>query len=61
MNGISGSSSVASALSAAQVAPADNRTAQMSMLQKALKGQQSDTAQLLQMLEGKGKIIDIRA
>jgi hypothetical protein len=31
------------------------------MLKKALEGQKTEAAQLLQMLEGKGKIVDIRA
>jgi hypothetical protein len=31
------------------------------LLKKALESQKAETTQLLQMLEGKGRIVDIRA
>lgn len=39
----------------------NSNNAQANLLKKALDAQKSDAAQLLQMLEGKGKIVDIRA
>ena len=34
---------------------------QINLLKKALEAQKSESTQLMQMLEGKGKIVDIRA
>jgi hypothetical protein len=60
MQGISSqASSVASAMSA-QPSSAPSSVQGM-LLKKALQGQKTEAAQLLQMLEGKGKIVDIRA
>ena len=38
-----------------------SNNAQALLLKKALQAQKTDATQLLQMLEGKGKIVDIRA
>ena len=60
MQGVSSQvSSVASTISA-QGAGAPNATHAL-LLKKALQGQKAEAAQLLEMLEGKGKIVDIRA
>ncbi len=60
MQGISSQvSSVASAISAQPASPTNS--VQGMLLKKALQGQKTEAAQLLQMLEGKGKIVDIRA
>jgi hypothetical protein len=61
MQGISNqASSVAATMNASPVGGTQNKVQGM-LLKKALEGQKSDVAQLLQMLEGKGKIVDIRA
>ncbi|MBI1331767.1 MAG: hypothetical protein JST12_00155 [Armatimonadetes bacterium] len=60
MQGISGQASAVNSTIAAQGANASTST-QATLLKKALQGQKTEAAQLLQMLEGKGKIVDIRA
>ena len=60
MQGISNQVSSVAATIGTQKASAPN-TAQAMLLKKALQGQKTEAAQLLQMLEGKGKIVDIRA
>jgi hypothetical protein len=60
MEGISNQASNVASTIAAQGAKAPNAT-QALLLKKALQNQKSEAAQLLQMLEGKGKIVDIRA
>lgn len=61
MQGISSQvSSVASAISADPVSNSQTRVQGM-LLKKALESQKAETTQLLQMLEGKGRIVDIRA
>ncbi len=59
MQGVS--NSVSSVMSTIQSQPTGNQSVQASLLKKALEAQKSDATQLLQMLEGKGKIVDIRA
>jgi hypothetical protein len=49
------------ALSTIQQTAGVKQQVQVSMLKKALDNQQSQTAELLKMLEGKGQHIDIRA
>ncbi|MEI8281861.1 MAG: hypothetical protein WCG75_05615 [Armatimonadota bacterium] len=61
MQGISSQvTSVANAISTDPAANAQTRVQGM-LLKKALESQKSETAQLLSMLEGKGRIVDIRA
>ena len=60
MNGISGQvASVNSSINADPMSPTNKL--QVNLLKKALEAQKSDAAELMQMLEGKGKIVDIRA
>ena len=60
MQGISSqASSIAGAMGAKPVG--GSNPIQGAMLKKALEGQKTEAAQLIQMLEGKGKIVDIRA
>jgi hypothetical protein len=61
MQGISNQiSSIASQISTDPVANSQTRVQGM-LLKKALENQKSETAQLLSMLEGKGRIVDIKA
>ena len=61
MQGISSQvANVASQISTDPAANAQTRVQGM-LLKKALESQKSETAQLLSMLEGKGRIVDIRA
>ncbi len=61
MQGISSQvTSIASQINTDPAANAQTRVQGM-LLKKALEGQKSETAQLLSMLEGKGRIVDIRA
>ena len=61
MQGISAQvSSVASTINADPVNNAQTRVQGM-LLKKALENQQFETTQLLQLLEGKGRIVDIQA
>lgn len=60
MQGISSQvSSVASSLSSEPVSP--QTRVQGMLLKKALESQKAETAQLLSLLEGKGRNVDIRA
>ncbi len=59
MNGISGASSVNSTLATASTS--SEQQVALAMLKKALDSQRNQGAELVQMLEGKGQIIDIRA
>ena len=61
MQGIS--SQVSSITNAINVDPVSNTQARVQgmLLKKALESQKAETTQLLQMLEGKGRIMDIRA
>ena len=52
---------MASSIAATQPSSDVGAKVQMSLLKKALESQQSQTADLMKMLEGKGKVIDIRA
>jgi hypothetical protein len=59
MDKISSGVSVSAASASQSSRPVQNQV-QVSMLKKTLEGQKSEVAQLLQALEGKGKIVDIR-
>ncbi len=61
MQGISSQAqSVANSISTDPVSSTQTRVQGM-LLKKALESQKAETTQLLQMLEGKGRIVDIRA
>ncbi|HLO97453.1 MAG TPA: hypothetical protein VK171_02560 [Fimbriimonas sp.] len=59
MQGLSSAASQINATVQARSSAVPN-SAQAGLLKKALEAQKSDAAQLIQMLEGKGKIVDIR-
>ena len=60
MQGISSQvASVNNSINADPTAPTNS--VQVNLLKKALEAQKSESTQLMQMLEGKGKIVDIRA
>ena len=61
MQGVSNQASTVMGAINTQPANSPASSAAAMMLKKALQGQKDDTAQLLQMLEGKGKIVDIKA
>jgi Putative motility protein len=61
MNTIGSGTAAAAALSTVTQTNPTSTGAGAQMLKKALAGQQSEVTQLLQMLDGKGKNIDIRA
>jgi hypothetical protein len=61
MQGISNQAqSIANSINVDPVSSTQTRVQGM-LLKKALESQKAETTQLLQMLEGKGRIIDIRA
>ncbi len=61
MQGISNQAqSVANSINTDSVSSTQTRVQGM-LLKKALESQKAETTQLLQMLEGKGRIVDIRA
>lgn len=61
MQGISSQAqSVANSINTDSVSSTQTRVQGM-LLKKALESQKAETTQLLQMLEGKGRIVDIRA
>ena len=60
MQGISSQvASVNNSINADPTAPTNS--VQVNLLKKALEAQKSESTQLTQMLDGKGKIVDIRA
>jgi hypothetical protein len=61
MNTIGSGTAAAQALSTVTQTTPTSTGAGVQMLKKALNSQQSEAAQLLSMLDGKGKHVDIRA
>ena len=60
MQGISSQvASVNNSINADPMSPTNS--VQVNLLKKALEAQKSESTQLMQMLDGKGKIVDIRA
>ena len=60
MQGISSQvASVNNSINADPMSPTNS--IQVNLLKKALEAQKSESTQLMQMLDGKGKIVDIRA
>lgn len=59
MQGVSGAASQINATIQARTSAVPN-AAQAGLLKKALQAQKADAATLLSMLEGKGKVVDIR-
>lgn len=59
MQGVSGAASQINATIQTRTSAMPN-SAQASLLKKALEAQKADAAQLLAMLDGKGKVVDIR-
>lgn len=56
------SSASSAATAAVSSAPAENKIAQLqiALLRKSLDSQQEQTTELLKMMEGKGRVVDLR-
>ncbi len=55
------STATTAAITQAQSAPADRKAYQLAVLKKALESQRMQADQLVQLIETKGKVVDIKA